>query len=386
MFAFFDSLAIGAGVAGGGVGVGVGLAVEDLEDGLVSLPSSMGAPRDGQGDADADAYAGGGENVSGLGMSQAASAAALGAAGIDTDLDFFSFLTGGDELLLPCPSPQKAARPPDGGVGFDGGGGSTMSSGFDPQLAMSTADVDALALPHGPVSEPMLSLLLLRSRPRFLPPMKPCKPLTALDHEPPGDVGDAEPFPLLLPLPLPMPMPTSSLSSLNLSMSGVVARLLGLSLIVQGNLPVLRNASPPPPPPPTPPPPPPPLPLRLRWCWWAWWWIAMGDVGELGDGGTLSGLRLRAKNGSGPPRPGWNWNWDWEVGESGFGFGFGFGGMMIGVGGPFFSVVGDLGRPGSHWLNMLPIPGTGGGEVVIGEVVSDVAAVDMERWVASESQ
>lgn len=146
-----------------------------------------------------------------------------------------------------------------------------------------------------------------------------------------------------------------SLSSLNFSMSGVVARLLGLSLTVHGNLPVFKSASVPLGPP--------PLPLR-------WWWILMGDVGELGEGGTLSGLRLRAKNGRGPRRPPKRSPCD--AGD------MGFWGTMIGVGGPFFRATGDLGRPGSHWLNTLPIPGTGGGDVAVGEVARDVAAVETE--------
>lgn len=63
----------------------------------------------------------------------------------------------------------------------------------------------------------------------------------------------------------------------------------------------------------------------------------------------------------------------------------GFWGTMIGGGGAFFRATGDLGRPGSHWLNTLPMPGTGG-DVVVGEVAADVAAVETERRVASESQ
>lgn len=276
MFAFFDSFATGAGVAEGGVEAGVGFAVEVFEDGLVSLTNSAGASFAG-GQKDAEE-----EDASGLGISQPA---ALGAGVAEIDFDFFSFLTGGEELLLP--SPQKAARPPDGGVGLDGGG-TTASSELDPQLAISTAEAlaAALALPQGPVSEPMLNLLLLLSRPFFFPPMNPCNPLIAFDHELFGEVGEAE---LLPGPPLAAAYAMKSLSILNFSMSGVDARLLGLSLTVHGNLPVFRSARVPLGP---------PL-LPLRW----WWWILMGDVGELGEGETLSGLRLRAKNGSGPRRP-----------------------------------------------------------------------------------
>ena len=234
---------IGAGAAGGGVEAGVGFAVEDFEEGLVSGTTSANVPL---------AAGNRGENVeedaSGLGISMPV---VVGAGGIDVDLDFFSFLTGGEELLLP--NPQKAARPPDGGVGLEGGG-TTMSSGLDPQLAISTADAlaAALALAQGTVSELMLSLLLLLSRPFFLPPMNPCKPFIAFDHELFGEVGEAE----LLPGAPLAAYAMKSLSSLNFSMSGVVARLLGLSLTVHGNLPVFKSERGPVGPPP------PPLPLR----------------------------------------------------------------------------------------------------------------------------
>ena len=130
-----------------------------------------------------------------------------------------------------------------------------MSSGLDPQLAISTADAlaAALALAHGTVSELMLSLLLLLSRPFFLPPMNPCKPFIAFDHELLGEVGEAELFP---GTPLAV-YAMKSLSSLNFSMSGVDARLLGLSLTVHGNLPVFKSERGP-----VGPPPPPLLPLR----------------------------------------------------------------------------------------------------------------------------
>jgi len=177
---------IGAGVAEGGVEAGVGFAVEVFEDGLVSGTSSAGVPL-AAGNRGTNAE----EDASGLGISMPA---ALGAEGIDIDLDFFSFLTGGEELLLP--NPQKAARPPDGGVGLEGGG-TTTSSGLDPQLAISTADAlaAALALAQGPVSELILNLLLLLSRPLLLPPMNPCKPFMAFDHELFGEVGETELFP-----------------------------------------------------------------------------------------------------------------------------------------------------------------------------------------------
>ena len=220
---------IGAGVVEGGVEAGVGFAVEAFEEGLVSGTTSanvlLAAGNRGKNVE---------EDASGLGISMAA---ALGAGGIDMDLGFFSFLTGGEELLLP--NPQKAARPPDGGVGLEGGG-ATASSGLDPQLAISTADAlaAALAVAQGTVSELMLNLLLLLSRPFFLPPMNPCKPFIAFDHELPGEVGEAE----LLPGTPLAAYAIKSLSSLNLSMSGVDARLLGLSLTVHGNLPVFKNA------------------------------------------------------------------------------------------------------------------------------------------------
>ena len=102
---FFDSFVIGAGVAEGGLEAGVGFAVEDFEDGLDSLASSACASFAGHGDVDVE------EDASVLGISQPV---ALGAGATDIDLDFLSFLTGGEELLLP--NPQKAARPPGGGV------------------------------------------------------------------------------------------------------------------------------------------------------------------------------------------------------------------------------------------------------------------------------
>lgn len=184
MFAFFDSFVIGGGVAEGGVDAGVGFAVEDLDDGLASLTGSADVPL-AAGNRGVDME----EDASGLGISQPA---ALGGGAVGVDLDFFSFLTGGEELLLF--SPQKAARPPpEGGVGLEGEG-TTASSGTDPQLAISTADALAAApaLPQGTVSELMLSLLLLLSRPFFLPPMNPWRPFIAFDHELPGEVGDAE--------------------------------------------------------------------------------------------------------------------------------------------------------------------------------------------------